>query len=262
MSSIKLKDRIDSYREASQYYLTPRLPIIISVNGRASSKLTSLLDKPYDAKFAECILSTAQQLCSEIEGAVLAYQHNDEIVVIARNDQSLNTLPWFDNKLQKICSIAASIATEHFGACCAAVELNLCGASHFFSEVFVVPNEVEAINTIIYNQQKNLHTSIQFACYYEFIKKHDKNAIRDMLQGLSIDEKIDLLRQDCGVNFNEYPAVFRRGAAIYKAPTFTEEGGIKNKWVINKELPIFSKDQVLLNNILRTGSDIVRKESF
>src|SRR5574340_1270127 len=105
---IKLKDRVDSYREASDYKLINRLPIIIVINGRSFSKLTSLLDKPYCTKFSECIFSTMLRLCTEVEGALFAYQHNDEIAVVIRNDQNLDTSPWYDNRVQKISSVTAS----------------------------------------------------------------------------------------------------------------------------------------------------------
>src|SRR5574337_1264921 len=98
MSNIKLKDRIESYQEASDIKLLSRVPLIISINGRSFSKLTSLLDKPFCPKFSECILSTMLKLCADIEGALFAYQHNDEIIVAVRNDQNLETTPWYDNK--------------------------------------------------------------------------------------------------------------------------------------------------------------------
>ena len=87
----KLKDRIDSYHESTDYKLLNRIPIIITINGRAFSKATSLLDKPYCNKFAECMFSTTLRLCNEIEGALFAYQHNDEITIITRNDQGPDT---------------------------------------------------------------------------------------------------------------------------------------------------------------------------
>ena len=156
--SNKLKDRIDSYRDASDYKLLNRLPIIICVNGRSFAKNTSLLKKPYDESFSECILSTTLRLCSEIEGAFFAYQHGDEIVIVARNDQNPDTTPWYDNKIQKICSVTASIATSHFNKCATAIELNLTGEPAFTSQVFVVPNIMEATNTMIYKQQQNFYT--------------------------------------------------------------------------------------------------------
>ena len=262
MSNLKLKDRINSYQEASDYKLLNRLPLIISINGRGFAKGTELLDKPYCHKFAECILSTTLRLCAEVEGALFAYQHNDEIVIVARNDQSPETIPWYDNKLQKICSVTSSIATMHFHSCANTIDLNLVGEPVFTSQVFVVPNIMEAINTMVHKQQYNFHTSIQFACFYELLKKYDKNTIKEMLSGLSVDEKIDLLQQECNVDFNEYPSPFKRGAACYKVPKITTDGVVKNKWIINPELPIFTKDQSFLSNIFKNGADIFRKDSL
>jgi tRNA(His) guanylyltransferase len=261
MSNFKLKDRISSYQEASDHKLLNRLPIIIYINGRSFSKNTSLLDKPYCSKFSECILSTTLRLCSEIDGALFAYQHNDEIVIVARNDQNPDTIPWFDNKIQKICSATASIATSHFSKCANAIDLNLTSEPAFVSQVFAVPNVAEAINTMVYKQQQNFHSSIQFACFYELLKKYDKNIIKEMLSGLSLDEKIDLLNQECEIDFNDYPMVFRRGAAAYKVPKVSD-GSMKNKWSINLELPIFTKDQSFLTNIFKNGCDIFRSENF
>jgi len=260
--SQKLKDRIDSYIESSDHKILSRLPIIICVNGRAFSKLTSLIDKPYCTKFAEGMLSAMLKLCMEVEGALFAYQHNDEIVIVARNDQSLETEPWYDNRVQKIASITASIATTHFKNYVGSTDLNLLGEPLFTSQVFAVPNISEAINTLVYKQQQNFHTSIQFACYYELLKKHYRNTIKEMLSGLTVDEKIDLLRQECGIDFNEYPHSFRRGAACYKIPKIIEGGTMKTKWAINPELPIFTKDQTFLSNIFKNGADIFRAGSL
>lgn len=261
MSNFKLKDRIESYQNQSQFKLLNKLPIIMVVNGKAFDKTTSLLDKPYSNVLAECLASTALKLCSEIEGCLFCYQHNDEIVLVSRNDQAIDTSPWLDNKIQKISSIISSIATLHFNNCITSTDLNLLGESYFTAHVFTVPNIVEAINTIIYKQQHNFYTSIQFACFYELLRKYDKNTIKEMIQGLSFDEKVDLLHQECEIDFNQYPMSFRRGIAFYKQPKVIGDM-MKNKWVINNELPIFTKDQSFLSNIFKNGTDIFRQESF
>lgn len=259
MSYSKLKDRVESYYDSTDYRLLSRLPIIICINGRASSKTTSLLDKPFCEKYSKSMLSTMLKLCSEIEGSLFAYQFNDEIVIVSRNDQNIDTSPWYDNKIQKICSITSSIATLHFNNVSSG--LNLIGDNLFHAQVFVVPTLAEAINTFIYKQQQNFHLSVQSACFYELIKTHSKNSIKDMLNGLSIDEKIDLLQQECNINFNNYPIAFRRGAAGYKVPKVIGDV-MKNKWIINDDLPIFTKDQSFLSNIFKNGADIFRKDSF
>jgi len=259
MSSSKLKDRVESYIESTDFRILNRVPVVVVINGRAFSKLTSLLDKPFCEKFSESMISTMLKLCSEIEGSLFGYHFNDEIVIISRNDQGTDTSPWYDNKLQKICSITSSIATLHFNNVSSG--LNLMGEGLFTSQVFPVPTIAEAINTFVYKQQQNFHLSIQSACFYELLKTHNRNTIKDMLSGLSVDEKVDLLQQECNIDFHEYPIAFRRGVAAYKVPKVVGDV-MKNKWSINDDLPIFTKDQSFLSNIFKNGADIFRKDSF
>jgi tRNA(His) guanylyltransferase len=260
--SSKLADRIFSYQVNTDYRLLSRVPIVICVNGRGFTRVTQLLDKPYCSKFSECLASTMLKLCADVEGTLFAYQHNDEVVVIVRNDQGVDTHPWYDNRLQKICSVTAAIATLHFRECATALQLDMTGDPIFTSQVFVVPTVGEATNTIIYKQQQNFHTSIQSACLYNLLTKYDKNTIKDMLAGLNVDEKIDLLLQECEVKYNDYPLAFRRGIAAYKVPQIVD-GVMKNKWYLNNELPIFTKDQSFLMNLFKNnGVDIFRQESL
>lgn len=261
--SNKLTDRINSYQNVSDYKLMNRLPIIICINGRRFAKFTSLLDKPYCSKLADAFFATMSKLCMEVEGCIFGYQHNDEIVLIVRNDQTVETEAWYDNHIQKICSITASIATLQFKTYLDTTDITYTGEPIFSSQAFVVPNIMEVINTLISKQQQNFHTSIQFACFYELLKKYDKNAIKNMLHGLSVDEKIDFLQQECDVNFNGYPHSFRRGAACYKIPKVVDEGIMRNKWIVNTEIPIFTKDTSFLSNLMKNnGVDIFRQESL
>jgi len=257
MSNTKLKDRIAAYENTADIKLLPRVPLIITINGRSFSKITSLLDKPYCSKFADCMYSSMLRLVNEIDGAVFAYSFNDEIVIVVRNDQSLETQPWYDNRIQKITSVTASIATMHFNNCAAANDLNLMGDPIFLSKVFVVPNITEAINVMVSKQQQAFQSSINFACFYELLKKYNKEEIKEMLAGTSLDEKIDLLSQECNIDFNEYPAEFRRGVACYRSPKL-DDGILKHKWILNSDIPIFTRDHSFLGTIFKSGHDIIR----
>jgi len=262
---LKLKDRIAIYEDASKIKLLPKLPVIICVNGRSFSKVTSMLDKPFAVSFAEAMYSTLGRLVQEIDGAIFGYCFNDEIIVVTRNDQTLETAPWFDNDVQKIASAVSSIATLHFNNWVNANELNLIGEAAFITNVFAVPNLTEAINVMVAKQQKAMQSAIYLTCLYELLKKHDKNDISNMLAGTSYDDKINLLSQECNVDFNELPQPFRRGVACYRTPTvvtFEGEDKIKGKWKLNSEIPIFTKEHGFLGTIFKTGSDIFRKESL
>ena len=260
--SSKLKDRIESYQNQSDYKLLNKLPIIFSINGKSFSKFTSLLEKPFSEGFFECIKSTLMRLCVEIDGVVFGYQFNDEIIIVARNDQSSETEAWFDNKIQKLISVSSSVASTHFNNCALSIGLNTIGDPLFLTQVFTVPNIIEAINFVIYKQQQNFYTSTQLACTYElYNKNYNKQQIKDMTHGLSIDDKILLLSQECNIDFNKYSSAFKRGIGCYKAPKIVD-GIVKNKWIINEDLPIFTQDTSFLNNIFKHGTDILRNENI
>ena len=235
----------------------PKLPIVICTNIKSASKITSLVDKPFCSKFSECMLSTMKKLCIDVEGCVFGYSFNDEIVLILKNDQTPDTLPWFDNKVQKITSLISTVSSSYFKEVSSSINLPLSSDPIFITNVFAVPNVMEATNTLVYKQQHNFHTSIQFACFYELLNKYDKNTIREMLSGLSVDDKISLLKEECNVDFNNYPSTFRRGSACYRVPKIINDS-VKNKIFLNENLPIFTKDHLFISQIIKSGSDIFR----
>lgn len=262
MASIKLKDRISGYEEAAQFKLLNRIPLIITINGRAFSKVTSLLEKPFSTQFVQCMYACLLKLVQEIDGAIFGYCFNDEIVIMVRNDQNLETHPWYDNNVQKIVSVVSSLMTLQFNNYANSIDMNLMGDAIFLTEIFAVPNITEAINVMVSKQQLAFQISVQSACFYELIKKYNRNDITEMLSNMSYDEKINLLQQECGVDFNDYSLAFRRGAACYRSPTvvnYNGEENIKNKWVLDIEIPIFTKEHSFLSQIFKTGSDIFRK---
>lgn len=259
MTISTLKSRISSYQENSDFKLLNKLPVIFVVNGRSFSKSTSLVDKPFDQNLSTCLQATMLKLCHNIEGAIFGYSFNDEILIVSRNDQTQDTSPWFDNKVQKLCSAVSAIASTHFNSTVENTNLNMQNDLIFLTNAFTTPNIVEAVNTLIFKQQQNFYASIQFSCFYELLKKYDKPTIKNMLVGLSTDEKVLLLSEECDVDFNKYPSSFRRGVACYKAPKLVGDE-LKNKWVINDDLPIFSQDHGFLSNILNFGHDIFRNK--
>ena len=109
-----LGDRMKDYENVSRIYLPRRLPVIIRVDGRAFHTFTKGFQKPFDEVLARAMRETAAALCKEISGAKLAYTQSDEISVLVTNHDTIDTQPWFDNNLQKLVSLAASIATRGF----------------------------------------------------------------------------------------------------------------------------------------------------
>jgi|SRR5271166_614417 len=249
-----LKDRIKSYEELSDYKLLPKVPVVIVLNGRSFRKVSSLLPKPFGGAFTELMVATCIKLAQEIDGTAFIYSFNDEIVIIARNDRSIDTNCWYDNRIQKVASAAASIATLEFNRVAKSNGIPLFGDPIFTSSVFAVPTITEAINVLLSKQQEAFYISLYNACFYELLKKHTVDTVRQTLSEKTAQAKADILLEKCGIDFDLYDLQFRRGFACYRQPQgiLTERGEeIQNKLLVNMELPLFVKQPEFLSGILK-----------
>lgn len=257
-----LSDRIGSYQELSDHQLMRRLPIIIVLNGRSFSKLSSLVDKPFSVDFMELMIATMARLCLEVDGVVFAYTFNDQIVMALRNDQTVSTEAWYNNKIQAIVSATASLATLEFNKTKEVKDIKLLGDAVFTAKTFAVPNIMELTNTIIHMQQNCFHTALSQACFYELLKIHPAEKVKEMLANKTPKEKSEILYNECKIDFNSYPLPFKRGVGAYRSPKFNPKSKeIKHKLVINDELPLFSHEKDWLLSICKSGSDILKLET-
>jgi len=240
------KKLFEEYSEVTNYKLLYRTPIIIHLNGRGFKKVSSLLDKPFSFDLYNCFETTLYKTCLEIEGCVFGYHFNDEFIFILRNDQTKDTLPWYDNRLQKINSAVSSILTYNFVMASNAMDLSLVGETIFTNQIFNVPKTSDCVNYLIYNQNKNFFNTLNFACEYELLKLNfNKEHIFEMIKNLSLEEKRDLLLSTCNKDYLDYPSQFRRGIASYRI-----KKDDRNKLIIDNDLPIFSESTSWLYSII------------
>ena len=94
--------------------LMRRIPVIIRVDGKAFHTFTRNFQKPFDDVLIESMQETMKYLCENIQGCVLGYTQSDEITLVLIDYKRLNSSAWFDYEIQKLCSIAASMATMAF----------------------------------------------------------------------------------------------------------------------------------------------------
>lgn len=256
-----LRERISEYEKIYDYRFIRKLPIITVINGRSFKKTTSLLKKPFSEDFLKLMCYTMIRLLAEVDGAVFAYCYSDEITLVSRNDQTHETEPWYNGSIQKISSATSSIASTSFLMSALENDINLIGDPIFTSSSFVVPNTMEVVNTLINKQQSAFNYSVHSACYFELLKKYTYDTVDDTLKNLTSEEKIDLLFQETGIEFNSYSSSFRKGAACYRAPKLIDhqDGSqeIKNKITIDADLPTFSKNIDFLSEII-TGKNILK----
>lgn len=102
------------YEEIPKTKLMRRCPVTIRIDGKAFHTFTRGFQKPFDEILIEAMQKTMKYLCENIQGCVLGYTQSDEITLILIDYKKLNSSAWFDYEVQKMCSIAASMATMAF----------------------------------------------------------------------------------------------------------------------------------------------------
>lgn len=109
-----LGDRMKAYENISRTYLTRRIPVIIRLDGKAFHTFTRGLEKPFDKILMSVMQQTMKRLCEEVQGCVFGYTQSDEINLVLTDYATIQTDAWFGYNIQKMASVAASIATVEF----------------------------------------------------------------------------------------------------------------------------------------------------
>ena len=184
------------------------------------------------------MVSTALAMCQNIQNSVMAYTQSDEISFLLADWESHGTQQWFGGKIQKMCSVAGSLATANFIQF--AMMNNLiqapvtqANAPLFDARVYNVPRE-EVVNYFIWRQQDASRNSVQMLgrSYFSHTEMHKKNnaAIQDMLMDRA------------GVNWNDCETWQKRGTCIGIWED-VEDDVDHHRWITDQEIPIFTQDR-------------------
>ncbi len=110
-----LGDRMKgNYEDRSRTYLLRKTPVIIRVDGKAFHTLTRKAAKPFDVDIIEAMRGSAIYLASQMQGFKAGYVQSDEASFLLEDTDTVTTDAWFDNNLQKLVSVSASIMTAAF----------------------------------------------------------------------------------------------------------------------------------------------------
>ena len=201
-----LGDRMKLYESAEAgRRLMPLLPAIARLDGRPFHSFVRGLAKPFDKRLSDLMIDTAIFLVRETN-AVIGYTQSDEIT-LAWVPEEFDSQIFFDGRVQKMTSMLAALCAVHFNRRLPAFlppeyaeRLPV-----FDCRVWNVPTLEEAVNAFLWRELDTTKNSISMAAraYYDHADIHDKNG----------SEMQELLWRK-GVNWNEYPAFFKRGTYI------------------------------------------------
>ena len=254
-----LGDRMKQYELVSKSCLIRRMPVILRLDGCHFHTFTKGFDKPFDEILMCSMIRTMKFLCQNIQDCVFGYTQSDEISLILVDYKKLNSSAWYDNEVQKMCSVASSLCTltfnrifreevhkhvpEYFndkekGKCLSAYNKALEIGATFDCRAFNVPKE-DVCNCIIWRQQDATRNSIQSLAQSQFSHKE--------LQGLSCDKLQDKLFTECGINWNNLEVYKKQGTACYN------RGEEYSDWAVDLCMPILTQDNDYINKHVFVG---------
>ena len=114
MDTSELAKRMKLYESVPNNVLMKRTPVILRLDGKAFHTFTKGFHRPFDTVLVESMQDTMKYLCENVQGCVLGYHQSDEITLVLIDYKKLNSAAWLDYKVDKMCSIAASMATLAF----------------------------------------------------------------------------------------------------------------------------------------------------
>jgi tRNA(His) 5'-end guanylyltransferase len=193
--------------------LIPQLPIMARLDGRSFSSFTKGLKRPFDERLTDLMIATTKFLVEET-GATVALVQSDEISLCIWND-NYDTEVIFNGRFQKLTSVFASLATYFFNKELPKYIPEKANKMALFDcRVWNVPNLDEATNCFLWRELDATKNAISMAAQSQFSHKE--------LQGKHGNEMQEMLFQQRGINFNDYPSKFKRGSFIKKVKKVTK----------------------------------------
>ena len=253
MKNASLSSRMKGYEDVSRIYLTKRSPVIIRIDGKAFHTFTQGFTRPFDRCLMRAMQQTAKYLCESITGCRLAYTQSDEISLLLVDYDSPDTQPWFDNNLQKLVSVSASMATLAFNrSFCEQIETPdgeelreiyrkaAAKGALFDARAFTLPKE-EVLGYFIWRQQDATRNSILMVAQSLFSHKQ--------LLGKKCDELQDMLFLEHGVNWNNYAPCEKRGICVIKE-TYDKGGARRTRWIADENTPVFTQNPAYIESLV------------
>lgn len=255
----KLSEKMKRLENETNYKLERKKPVILRIDGRSFSKFTKNLDKPFDKDLSRLFQEVTIDLHKEMDNVKFIYSTSDEISILMTDWINDNTEAWYNYRLQKLSSIASSVVTAKFNK----VLLDL--KNKYWSRVMARDTllEDDEYNLNKYKLWRDKQFKAMFDCRVFNLEKEDvvpyfiyrqKDAIRNSisslanayfshktLEGKNQKEKLQMVKDETGIDWNKLSIIQQRGFAVYKRD---------NEWIVDGSIPEFMIDRQFIEQFL------------
>jgi tRNA(His) guanylyltransferase len=232
-------DEFEAAHRAREYFhgltVLPGAWTVLRLDGRGFSRLTDEhFDKPFDQRFSDLMVTTAQALLTEL-GARYAYTESDEISLLLDPGSDL-----FGRRVEKLVSVSAGLASATFTQAAGQ-------PAHFDSRLWLGVGVGEVVDYFSWRQADAARCALNGWCYWTLRKAgRSRQQATGVLDRSTTSDKNELLFEH-GINFNDLAAWQRRGIGLwweeYQRPGFdpvrkVEVVATRRRVAVERELPM------------------------
>lgn len=244
-----LAARMKMYENCVGTTLDKEYPAIIRVDGRSFSTYTKSFTKPFDNVIRDAMMHTAMMMAKEVQGVKLVYSQSDEITLLLTAYENPLSSLWFDGRVQKIVSNAASVATEAFNEYmdkeywAKNPELKRKRA-RFDARTFNLPF-IEVNNCFLFRQRDAVRNS-KLNCGHEYLE--------GSLKKKNTDEIVSMLAEK-GIHWNDLNPEYKNGFCVKKqfvagidpVANTSDDVIVHKVWQVDTPIPDFGTDTNYVN---------------
>lgn len=204
----ELGDRMKQYEQLGgcQDRLMPLLPIIVRLDGVSFHTFTKGLVRPYDGRMVDLMVESTRYMVQETN-ARIGYTQSDEISLLICPSSRFQQV-YFGGRKSKLTSVLAAKLSVFFNESLRRyIPEKVDSAPVFDCRVWSVPTQYEAVNSFLWRERDATKNAISAAAQSLYSSGE--------LHGASCSEMQELLFAK-GVNFNDYPACFKRGTYVQR----------------------------------------------
>lgn len=196
MKKLSLEKRMKMYEELNKQFLLPNQYVLMRLDGKSFSSFTKkYFKKPFDDEFTWLMQSTMEYLVDNISGAVAGYTQSDEITILLTDKKTKGMEGWFNYRVDKMCSLAASMASAYFNINFNEYSNYKINNESFYPypifdcRVWQVPNEEEVKNVFLWRQRDCIRNSVLQLAQSFYTHKEMLNKNIDELKMMLLKEK-------------------------------------------------------------------------